>query len=664
MPVDLKWVRQDPQGVKEWQRLRLGGEDDDDGYSEFLVRDVLQKDETSRRYLRRLDAERRRRKEVQRPRQSRPATLNKYGQNTTIEKKVGIWDEDDPPTMAGREGGSSQKKEIDLEISRLEGLWKASRKETERALNRLSSPVDLVQGRVQEASSAVNLGGPKDADSIPWDDDAAPAGFTRRALDLEQAFYRCTHLRFARYSSWVHFATPGLAVRGESSPQSESNVGSVSPDRAHALWGCLDRSMVNGGGGSDSVVGGMDLNGKSHSSTSVSSSCPICRADVSSEGGARSTVLLPTWMRILLEYLPAKSIWGDRQLPVYSAVWSKNVPRGCGHIDKAQQSDVCWLGDTITSSMSKTPAPGSFASFSLDLVALTASSAVDARQVQADLVQELLGFYECLLIPVTRHDSSSMVCWRLRIRRAPHSQLHPHEWSRQEILMERVVIPCDRGNGDDGASSDRASSSSEGRHCLGSVSHWGDAASRACGMAFAGGGHNGAVTSPGTATKDFVHVVQASVVDASTWNKILHANRRRCSLNGEILVGVPPFLTCHLMDTVRVSQTGSLRGMAATGKKGVVWHAWKDLVVPNMSGTKKNMKQSVFRPLETNHKTLLQNQAASPATKQRANAEASFIPLSREPKFPLLSTLSNPDQTNDHSIVWGEDLSCPFDFLL
>ena len=66
-----------------------------------------------------------------------------------------------------------------------------------------------------------------------------------------------------------------------------------------------------------------------------------------------------------------EAIWGDKELPTDTAVWGSNNIASSTHTVEHQQVPRL---------------------FSLDLVSLVASSLVDAREIQKNLVEELLNY--------------------------------------------------------------------------------------------------------------------------------------------------------------------------------------------------------------------------------------------------------------------------------
>jgi hypothetical protein len=134
---------------------------------------------------------------------------------------------------------------------------------------------------------------------------------------------------------------------------------SIDPDVAHSVWGCQRTELVD---------------------TDHERSCQICRIERNEDSQPlpSPSTILPTWMRLLTDFVPQKSIWGDKQLPVYAAVWSSNR-QGLHATDGS--------------------------SFTLDVVGLTASSVVDARQVQEDMINRVVEYYASLFMGLSQSKS-------------------------------------------------------------------------------------------------------------------------------------------------------------------------------------------------------------------------------------------------------------------
>ena len=314
------------------------------------------------------------------------------------------------------------------------------------------------------------------------------------------------------------------------------------------------------------------------------------------DAATNSLVLLPSWIRLLTEFLPNKSIWGEKELPRYSAIWSRG--------DGMNRDDAFWVGgpkdtESIQDHLS-----------SLELVAVMAPSVVDAREIQNKLVKELLGYYGSLLV-----DSS-----QLKRIVVPAPDLHTHERSRIEIhvqLRHAEQIQTIR---------------------LGYVSHWGDAGTRACDMAFSGGGVVGKKNR--NVSKEYVHLVEASVFDDSTWTKLLFANsnvetdeNQMVNISSEII----PHLIRPISDSTRVPL--------------------KDLFLDEKNKRKK--KESVFgvvgKQTDTSRVQKLQQEAAI----ETIGVDKRFA--TKATKFPPLGVPSSQAELANR--IRMEKLSCPYDFL-
>uniref|UniRef100_A0A7S0TBP2 Uncharacterized protein n=1 Tax=Pseudo-nitzschia delicatissima TaxID=44447 RepID=A0A7S0TBP2_9STRA len=542
MPIDLKWVRSDPDQVREWQALRKKHDDgkDNDVESTDLVDDVLRKDELSRKNLQNLQEHKRALKQLQvRLRPKKNAEENR---------------KDD------RENLMKEKKSVEAKIRLAEADWKASLEDTHKTLCRLASPVTKPNDYDLDASQ-VNV--------MPF---SLPFGHAKSSLgmDLEQAWRQYTLCHFADYL-WVKLPR-GIPVLEKSPLEPPLDFAFVNLDRAQELWG---------------------------------------PTKTSSNADRHPVVMLPSWIRLLTELLPSKSIWGEKELPRYTAIWSRN------EINRQGCDNVVWLGGPQQTEQDAS-------SSSLELVAIMAPSVVDAREIQNKLVQELLSYYSDLL-------SRKNVLKRIVV---PAPDLHIHERSRIEIHV---------------------SCSTEWNKIntlrLGWVSHWGDGATRACDMAFAGGGvvQAGGKKKYGNrnASKEYVHLVEASVIDNSTWTKILYANSNAAvNLNSDgnenqWLVNVPPVLVPHLFRPLSASTSIPL----------------KDLFLDEKSKRKK--KESVFGVLGKKKSS----QAKNLPKEKVATSGLENVSTRDEPKFPPLGVASFTSKEELQKRIRLEKLSCPYDFL-
>ena len=529
MPIDLKWVRSDPDQVREWQNLRRHNNDDE---NVDLVDQVLHKDEVSRQNLLTLQGHKKSLKQVQMA--LRPKKPKNDEGSETITPEI------------SREDLLNEKKAIDTKIRLAEAEWKASLEDSRRSLCRLASPVtdmkpngadyDLEANQVRVMSVSLPV-----------------SGNTRTflAMDLEQAWKQYT-LRY--FSSYLSVEMPG-GIPVVDTPLDNSQLdASISVDRALELWGSLSPSK--------------------------------------SQADNRTIAILPSWIRLLTDFLPNKSIWGEKELPRFTAIWSQG-----------ERNSVDFGG-----------------SFSLDLLAVMAPSVVDAREIQNKLIQELLEYYSGLLTAVGESRQQLK-----RVLVAP-PDLHCHERSRVEIhLQVNDKIETLR---------------------LGWVSHWGDAATRACDMAFAGGGVVQAggkkkyKASRNAASKEYVHLVEGSVVDETTWKKILYANSSTEST--DVTLTVPSVLIPHLVRPPSDSLSVPLSNLFLDEK------------------SKKKKKESVFGVLRARDDGQ-KNQQELPI--HPSNSRSAVGNEKPQPKFPPLGAISSLSQKELQKRRRLEKLSCPYDFL-
>ena len=177
MPIDLKWVRSDPDQVREWQSLRKkyddGSVQDNDVERTDLVDAVLRKDELSRKNLQTLQEHKKALKQLQvrlRPKK-----------NAEEENR-----EDD------RENLLKEKKSVEAKIRLAEADWKASLEDTYKTLCQLASPVTKPNDCDLDASQVTVR-----SCSLPFGHAKSSLG-----MDLQQAWRQYTHRHFAEYL-WV-----------------------------------------------------------------------------------------------------------------------------------------------------------------------------------------------------------------------------------------------------------------------------------------------------------------------------------------------------------------------------------------------------------------------------------------------------------------------------
>eukprot|EP00537_Pseudo-nitzschia_pungens_P010552 CAMPEP_0172387802 /NCGR_PEP_ID=MMETSP1061-20121228/5044_1 /TAXON_ID=37318 /ORGANISM="Pseudo-nitzschia pungens, Strain cf. pungens" /LENGTH=676 /DNA_ID=CAMNT_0013117545 /DNA_START=336 /DNA_END=2366 /DNA_ORIENTATION=+ len=673
MPIDLKWVRNDPDRVRQFQALRRrprtgdgdrqetknGGGNDNDGSgggdNDDTVDLVLRTDELARKHLQSLQDSKRSLKQLQillRPNKNN----NKNNNNNSSS------------SAEDRQSLLEEKKLLESTIQRAETVWKLSLKETQSALCKLASPVTI--GNHNDNHNDHDNDNPSESfrRGVAV---APPPCFSRRKRlgnELEHAWKDYTMRYFAHY---VGVELPrGMRVEVEEHAKRTGGV-SLSPERAHELWGCScspekeEREMD--GAAFSSTLG-----------TPRSKKCPICRvlefgkesalalasSSLSEPDGRYPVVVLPSWIHLLTECLPNKSIWGERELPRCSALWGSNEdgipPASDGVHWLGRLEDSCFDEDEDENKnknnqedLDQTATKSSASGFSLELVAISAPSVVDAREIQTKMVDELGAYYGSLL---AGESNGTRALERVFV--APH-ELHHHEWSRVELHLPIVDEDPSR------------------TLRLGWVSHWGDASTRACNMAFAGGGvvRAGGKKSRGksnnksntnnnknknnnnsAATKEYVHLIQASVVDGATWNKILCANSSSLAaaaaaaaavVTKEPVVSVPPSLVPHLVRPLppRIVLC--------------------DLVLPD-AGTQKPKisKDAFFGRMTDDTQKGGEARGVVRSETDRAEAPAGVAEDSgNRPRFPPASRtpFCSKDQLQQQ-IRW-EKLSCPYDFV-
>jgi len=600
------------------------------------VGDVLEKDELSRKHLRALQEHKRSLKEIQvglRPNQKN--TDDRGNTDAPTDPKSGRAEggatkpEFLPPPANDRETLLRKKKAAERKIGLAEADWRASLREMREALSGLASPV-------APAKPDPNGGGDSEGTTLRAALPPVCFGGKKTVLggDLERAWTEHTLRRFAAYP-WVELPG-GVPVAAEPpAPLGGGAEFSVSPDRARGLWGPIDGPGASGSSGS------------------------LPRND-------KHPVVLPPWIRLLTESLPNKSIWGEKELPRYAALWSTHHQGPTG--------GVRWLGRPGGGGVGR-PDRHSAAPFSLQVVALAAPSVVDAREIQKDLLDELCGYYSDLL--AIRDNGTEGRTKFLKRFSVPAPDLNHHEWSRIEVHVEPHLSPLSSGSGNGatgetsaGAGAEESIGASGGavqRLRLGWVSHWGDAASRACDMAFAGGGvvraggkkKNGGPSS-NASTKEYVHVVEASVVDdsSSVFQKILYANSNRVGAPADgsagdsrrnenrVLVDVPPVLVPHLIRPLSTASGIPLEELVVGGKK------------------KKKKKQAIFGV--RNQHVVGQNKSAArdrPQGQQAVSSGTLGAGANGAPKFPPIVVLPSESREERAERMELEKLSCPYDFL-
>jgi hypothetical protein len=565
MPVDLKCVRQNPSVVEEWQRLR--------GRSPEVVQDVLRQDEIARSRLQSIQQTKRSLAAVKQ--RLRPSK-NSAGDVSALSSATETF---------SREELLEEKKRLEELIASEEKLWKDAVQLTETLLWKVASQVDLSAFQGQQCEGGVALQPVEKPMLTVGDGDV----LSQIGMELQHALKSYALRFFAEYPSMQ--LPRGLSVERVDTKDPTRNVaGVIDVDLAHSIWGCTGQSYGNSRGETEQVP-------------LICKACPICQVETAEKTPTYPTrVKLPTWVRLLTEFVPPKSIWGDKQLPVFSAVWSSNDDI----YDRISENDstIC-LGDGAERLPGASPPLQS--SFSLDLVALTASSMVDARHIQNEMANQITSFYETLIVNCTSSTTNER-CAR-KLHTAP-TDLSLHELSRMDVVID---VP----------------STSDGQTrtiCLGRISCWGDAASRTCNMSFAGGGVRvtGKNKGGGQNIKDYVYVVQACVVDPCTWGKISSMNAKDPTIETSLksLLAIPPILLPYLTHHENVLMKDV---------NGNAFVSWGDLFMNSCNKAKKK-GGTIFGPL---------NKQAPRSTSQNVVITTAAIEKQDQyglgPKFPPIN---------------------------
>ena len=668
MPIDIKWVRHNPKQVEEWQRLRGTRKSRESDVVENVVNNVLQQDEQCRKHLYTIQQYKKQVKKIQQ--QLRPLTRSTNREDETN-------DEEEESLVKLRQQRRQEllqeKKHIENQIQHLQLQWTQSSEETQKALWKLGSPIIIKQDKQDDSEIVVEEVRPPSlsflVDIGNNANNAATTTTARRRLSslgmtIQHTWKQYTMEYFASiYSSMIELprGIRVVAVEEEAKTKTNSttftNHSVIDVDTAHAIWGCNNYEV-------DSSADDGTTPAANNSDDDEHWSCPLCWISSSSSSQqppkpSPRSVMLPTWIQLLKDYVPTKSIWGDKQLPVFTGVWSNHptaTTDDCGG-DKDDDDDILWLNSRChrrrNKNEKKTKNVSLQSQFSLELIALTASSIVDACEIQNDIAREVKEYYAGLLVEdddnSSSSSSSSESSSRIVIHHVQPPDLNIHEWNRMEIHAKTLRSSRPQQEGETRLLQDEESPRSLCQTvCLGWVSIWGDAASRTFDMAFAGGGVRTTgkqSKSSKQVSKDYVYVVQASVVDPSTWEKIIFLNHinstsQECgSQNVTMLVGIPPAMKPSLHGLVTPLMTTT----KSNGLGEVDWISVHYLTVDSCKKNKK--KQSVFGPMR---ETSMRTQRLSPRHQNDSNAAVT-------PKFPPILGR----KLNDGS----EALSCPFGFL-
>ncbi|KAL3912005.1 MAG: hypothetical protein SGILL_007058, partial [Bacillariaceae sp.] len=216
MPIELKWVRQNPQLVEEWQQLR--------GESGDVVQVVLQNDEAARSLLQSIQRSKRSLAAVKQ--QLRPVKKNDR-------------DESSSATASSREDLLEEKKKIEERIVAEEKVWREATRTTEALLWKVASQVDL-------PSTSQDQEPDKDfvaTEMLPCTNDGDEA-MSQLGMELQHAWKSHAMQSFAEYPS-VQLPRGLRVERVVTKDCNKKSTGVIGVDAAHSLWGC---SFPNGDG--------------------------------------------------------------------------------------------------------------------------------------------------------------------------------------------------------------------------------------------------------------------------------------------------------------------------------------------------------------------------------------------------------------------------------
>lgn len=409
MPIDLKWIRNCPKQVEEWQKARYCGDWDSESTIATTTQRVQDLDVKARRLL------------------QEGTQLRKAVKQVSLALRPNA-----EPSDKTREELVEEKKRLQSELQQLEQDDSETRRNLQQQLASLASPID--EQIVKEYPLLLSQTATGDDKLLPssWD------WSSPTAWNFIQGIASYAYHQFgARYKN-LHLAP------------SKSRIDAFQTHHAdfcHAMWGVL-------------------TNGEN-----------------STFSTENKNLEFPAWLLWVQESIPRKSMFGAKQLPLFSLL------RG------SQEVSFITLSKSESSSRKSKKKPStSVAAISsaliemptLELLAMTSATMWDARTMQTELIQELLEFYKSLF-PLNETE--------IKAHSVTAPELSPHEVSRVELSLTHQQ---------------------HGRVVLGSVSNFGDSSSRALELSFKGGGSH--------ESKDFVHWVRASILSPSTFEALVAGN--------------------------------------------------------------------------------------------------------------------------------------------
>jgi hypothetical protein len=445
MPIDIKWIRNHAQQVQTWQqqRGRLNEE------AQQLVTRTVQLDQDCRQRLHHIRVLR-----------ESINKLSKQLRSVVIVVVTTTHEEDEQQQQQRRVELVQQRQDLQISVTREETLYQEQQATLHKLLWRLASPIDNVITDTYPPLDNSNINNnnvnhhhrihPSSSNNEKKEDDEEMIVLDlsqNTGWRLAQAIMAVSINDFGSKYGQIHSLSSCKELfKSSTTTTTTTNTLSLQElDLFHAMWGCT-------------------------STTSGPSSCFLCTcppATQQQEQKQHQAALpppllesVPLWIPFMATAIPKKSIFGAKQLPQYTLL------QDIGELD-------------------------------LQIVAITAGTTWDARQVQQQLAHELMTLYEQFLVvdyDDDKNSSSNRPTERIQLWACSPSQLALHEQSRIVLTL--------RGGGT--------------TMILGWVSNYGDAAARACEWYFQGGGRHD--------TKDYVHVIHASIVSPHTIQQLLQSN--------------------------------------------------------------------------------------------------------------------------------------------
>jgi hypothetical protein len=490
MPIDLKWIRTNPQEVQEWQRLRQINNGD------ALVQEVVQLDVNCRQGLSVLTAAR---TQIKRHQQSlRPQKTKKEHvvDSTAVQAAVVVA----AVANIDREEVLQDIKELQTSIPQLQQNWLDISQQVRQALVKIASPIDAdVHQILPETTITTNAPLP-----LPLARNATTtfSFASNLGLDIYEALIHYTRRSFRHYSTTkcpshvsirtttttttASAAAPKETTAPSQQQQQQQQQWSLDSSLAHAMWGCSSKQQ----------------------------NCAVCLKQP-----------LNSWLGVIANHHHNqghkqgqqinKTIYGAKQLPCFTSLLLSDDK-------KDNNSDA------------------------FQILAVTAGTMWDSRRVQQTLLQEILDFLSSLQIVVKDDETNHQQDSHTTTTQSPFhaltidpSQLELHESSRVIVLASTA----DAANN----SNDNASSRPSTSNILATISNFGDASSRACDLQFAGGGsrHSGC-------TKDYCHLVVATIhIDKAVLPWMLLVPQQRQQGQGQTTkhtkVAIPRVIAQHMV---------------------------------------------------------------------------------------------------------------------